>query len=97
MLEILTEYLGENAWVGQVFTVVLATAIVQGIHQVRGIVEPTHQNALFHHHQVSDGTVVCTVESERACTDCVCDHMSDDAAVYHCNHHFILVFLMDAM
>jgi len=28
MLEFLTEYLGENAWVGQVFTVVLATAVV---------------------------------------------------------------------
>ncbi|TNF90521.1 MAG: mechanosensitive ion channel family protein [Gammaproteobacteria bacterium] len=28
MLEFLTAYLGENAWVGQVFTVVLATAIV---------------------------------------------------------------------
>ena len=28
MLEFLSEYLGENAWVGQVFTVVLATAIV---------------------------------------------------------------------
>ena len=28
MSEVLTEYLGENAWVGQVFAVVLATAIV---------------------------------------------------------------------
>ncbi len=28
MLEFLREYLGENAWVGQVFTVVLATAII---------------------------------------------------------------------
>lgn len=28
MLELLREYLGENAWVGQVFTVVLATAII---------------------------------------------------------------------
>lgn len=28
MSEVLTEYLGENAWVGQVFVVVLATAIV---------------------------------------------------------------------
>ena len=47
MLEFFREYLGENAWVGEVFTVVLATAIVHWlaryfISRLAGQLEKTH-------------------------------------------------------